>query len=177
MQTAATKSPKDFDVLGAYGKALANSGQLAQAKEVLANAYTPDRPDWTIMSVQGAVDDELGDHESARKFYHDALAIAPGVPSVLNNLGLSYVLTKQLPKAEEALREANASPKADARVRGNLALVLGLEGKSAKAQEVSRKDLPAQAVAEDARAIEQIVKQRTKSSSTEPTEALAYQPE
>ena len=153
MQTAAVRSPNDFEVLGAYGKALADSGQLMQAKEVLAHAYTPDRPDPTIMSVQGAVDDELGDHEGARKLYRAALKIAPGDPAILNNLGLSYVLTKQLPQAEAALREANASPRADVRERDTLAQVLALEGKVAKAQEVSRTDMPAEAAAADARAV------------------------
>ncbi len=53
---------------------------------------------------------------------------------MLSNLGLSYALTKQLPEAEAALREASASPRADARVRQNLALVLALEGKFAEAE-------------------------------------------
>ena len=117
MQAAAVKSPRDFEVLGAYGKALADSGQFEQAKEVLSRAYAPERPDWTIMSVEGSVADRLGDHDSAQKFYRDALKIAPGEPSILSNLGLSYALSKQLPLAEEALREASASPRADARVR------------------------------------------------------------
>ena len=37
-----------------------------------------------------------------------ALKIAPEEPSVLSNLGLSYVLSKDLPKAEETLRRANS---------------------------------------------------------------------
>ena len=69
MQAAAVKAPQDFEVLGAYGKALADDGQFEQAKEVLARSYTPERPDWTIMSVQGSVADRLGDHEGAQKFY------------------------------------------------------------------------------------------------------------
>ncbi len=174
MQTAAVRSPNDFEVLGAYGKALADSGQLMQAKEVLAHAYTPDRPDPTVMSVQGAVDDELGDHEGAREFYRAALKIAPGDPAILNNLGLSYVLTKQARQAEAALREANASPRADARERDNLALVLALEGKSAKAQKVSRTEVPAKTAAADAPAIGRTLEHSTESSSTGPTNALAY---
>jgi Flp pilus assembly protein TadD len=174
MQTAAVRSPHDFEVLGAYGKALADSGQLEQAKEVLAHAYTPDRPDPQIMSVQGVVDDELGDHEGARKLYRAALKIALGDPAILNNLGLSYVLTKQLPQAEAALREANASPRADARQRDNLALVLALQGKFAKAQESKRTDMPAEAAAADARAIRRTNEQSTQSPSTGPTNPLAY---
>ena len=110
MQAAAVKSPKDYEVLGAYGKALADDGQLEQAKDVLSRSYAPERPDWTIMSVQGSVADRLGDHETAQNFYRDALKIAPGEPTVLTNLGLSYALTKQLPLAEDALRRGVRQP-------------------------------------------------------------------
>ena len=159
MQTAAVKAPKDFEVLGAYGKALADSGQFPQAKEVLSHAYAPERPDWTIMSVQGSVADRLGDHEGAQQFYLGALKIAPGEPSVLSNLGLSYALTKQLPLAEDALRRASNSPQADARVRNNLALILALEGKFAEAEAVSRRDMSAQAASANVQAIRQMIAQ------------------
>ena len=173
MQTAAVRSPHDFEVLGAYGKALADSGQFAQAKDVLTRADTPDRPNPTIMSVQGAVEDKLGDHAGARTFYRAALKIAPGDPAILNNLGLSYLLTKQLPQAEAALREANASPQADSRERDNLALVLAVEGKFAEAQKLSRTDMPAKAAAADALTIRRTHERSTISSSTTPTNTLA----
>ncbi len=159
MQAAAVKAPKDFEVLGAYGKALADSGGFEQAKDVLSRAYVPERPDWTIMSVQGSVADRLGDHEGAQKFYRDALKIAPGEPSVLNTLGLSYALTKQLSLAEDALRQASASPRADARTRNNLALILALEGKFAEAEEVSRRDMSARAASANVQAIRQMIAQ------------------
>ena len=145
MQTAAVKAPKDLQVLGEYGKALADAGQLAQAKDVLTRAYTPDNPSWDVMSVQGAVADRLGDHASAMEFYREALKIAPGEPGVLTNMGLSLALNKQLPEAEKALQQAVASPKADARMRGDLALVLALEGKFAEAEQVGRTDLSSEA--------------------------------
>jgi len=56
----------------------------------------------------------LGRHEEARNYYASALKIVPGEPSVLSNLGLSYMLTRDLPKAEQTLRQAYASPRADA---------------------------------------------------------------
>ena len=160
MRSAAVEAPRDFEVLGEYGKALADSGELAQAKDVLTRAYSDDRPDWTIMSVQGAVEDELGDHDGARKFYVDALKIAPGEPFLLNNLGLSYALTKQLPQAEATLREASASPHADVRVRNNLALVLSLEGKYAQAEDVSRQDMSDDAARANVKAIRQMLASR-----------------
>lgn len=159
IQTAAIKAPKDFDVLGEYGKALADAGQLPQAKDVLSHAYTPDNPRWDVMSVQGAVADRMGDHASAMQFYREALKIAPGEPSVLTNMGLSLALAKKLPEAEEALKQAVASPKADARMRGDLALVLALEGKFAEAETVGRADLSPDAARANVEAIRQMIAQ------------------
>jgi Flp pilus assembly protein TadD len=159
IQTAAIKAPKDFDVLGEYGKALADAGQLTQAKDVLSRAYTPDAPRWDVMSVQGTVADRLGDHAAAMQFYHDALKIAPGEPSVLTNMGLSLALAKRLPEAEEALNQAVASPKADARMRGDLALVLALEGKFSDAETVGQTDLSADAARANVAAIRQMIAQ------------------
>ena len=53
----------------------------------------------------------------------------PTEPSVLSNLGLSYVLSKDLPKAEETLRRAHGRAGTDPRVRANLALTVGLQGR------------------------------------------------
>jgi len=159
MQAAAVQAPKDFDVLGAYGKALADEGMYLQAKDVLTRAYPPERPDWSILSVQGAVDDHLGDHASAQRSYREALKISPGEPFVLNNLGLSYALTKQLTLAEQTLREAAASPRADARVRQNLALVLALDGKFAEAEEIDRQDVSAREAGANMKAIRAMIAQ------------------
>jgi Flp pilus assembly protein TadD len=141
MQAAAVKAPKDFEVLGEFGKALADNGDLNQARDVLSRSYPEDRPNWTLLSAQGSVADRLDDHERAQSFYRAALKIAPDQPSVLSNLGLSYALAKNLGAAEETLRHAADQPKADTRVRQNFALVLALEGKFGEAEEVSAKDM------------------------------------
>ncbi|HYC24441.1 MAG TPA: tetratricopeptide repeat protein [Roseiarcus sp.] len=159
MQTAAVKAPKDFDVLGAYGKALADAGQLQQAADVLSRSYAPETPNWSNMSAQGAVADQLGDHTQAQEFYRNALKIAPNEPTILSNLGLSYALTKQLPRAEATLRQAVAQPGGDRRVRDNLALVLSLEGKFAEAQQVSEADMSPAAAAANVAAIRQMIAQ------------------
>ena len=86
--------------------------------------------------------DQLGRSDEARKHYEAALKIAPGDPSVLSNLGLSYALTKELKLAEDTLRQAAARPDAGPRVRQNLALVIGLEGRFDEAQRLASADLP-----------------------------------
>jgi Flp pilus assembly protein TadD len=159
MQAAAVKLPKDMEVLGAYGKALADAGQLQQANEVLSRAYTAEEPNWSDMSVQGSIADQLGDHAKAQDLYHNALKIAPGEPNVLSNLGLSYALTKQLPLAEQVLRQAADNPRADSRVRDNLALVLSLQGKFAEAEQIERRDRSPEAAAVNVAAIRQMIAQ------------------
>lgn len=142
LQGLAMKFPRDMDVLGQYGKALADAGRLQEAAKVLANAHTPERPNWSILSAQGSVADQMGDHAQAQNYYAAALKIRPNDPTVLSNLGLSYALSRNLPRAEATLREATTQPGADMRVRQNLALVLALQGKFAESEEVSRRDLP-----------------------------------
>jgi len=142
LEQANLAHPGNKALLGLYGKALVDSGDFQKAFDILGRAHTPANPDWQILSVQGAALDQLGRHEEARSYYASALKIAPEEPSVLSNLGLSYVLTKDLPKAEQILRRAYARPNAGARVRQNLALVVGLQGRFAEAESIVKADLP-----------------------------------
>ena len=143
LEQATIAHPGNKALLAGYGRALADNGNSQAAFDVLSRAHTPDNPDWRILSVQGTALDKLGRHDEARRYYASALRIMPEDPSVLSNLGLSYMLTKELPKAEEALRRAYASARADARVRQNLALVVGLQGRFAEAETIVKADLPA----------------------------------
>jgi Flp pilus assembly protein TadD len=159
LQRLAIKFPRDVEVLGAYGKALADAGRSQEAAEVLAHAHTPERPDWSVLSAQGSVADQLGDHERAQAYYAAALKIVPDQPHVLSNLGLSYALSKKLPQAEKTLQEAAAQHDADKPVRQNLALVLALEGKFASAEEMARRDLEGRDAAANVAAIRRMIAQ------------------
>ena len=142
LEQACITNPGNKALLAGWGRALADNGNFQQAFDVLSRAHTPDNPDWRILSVQGTALDQLGRHEEARRYYASALKIVPSEPSVLSNLGLSYMLSRDLPNAETALRQAYASPKADARVRQNLGLVVGLQGRFAEAEQIVKADLP-----------------------------------
>jgi Flp pilus assembly protein TadD len=143
LEQATIAHPGNKALLAGYGRALADNGNSQAAFDVLSRAHSPDNPDWRILSVQGTALDKLGKHEEARRYYASALKIVPEEPSVLSNLGLSYMLTRDLPKAEEALRRAYGNPRADGRVRQNLALVIGLQGRFAEAETIAKGDLPA----------------------------------
>src|SRR3954451_132056 len=134
-------------LLAAYGRALADNGNSQAAFDVLGPPHPPANPDWRILSVQGTTLDKMAKHEEARRYYAGALKIVPDEPSVLSNLGLSYMLTRKLPKAEETLRRAYSTGCADGRVRPNLALVVALQGRFAEAESIVKADLPAEEAA------------------------------
>ena len=169
LEQASMHHTGNMELAGAYGRALADIGRHEQALEVLNRAHTPDRPDWRILNVHGVVLDQLGRHQEAQNYYATALRIVPEEPSVLSNLGLSYVLSKNLPEAEATLKRAVAGRSPDARVRGNLALAVGLQGRFAEAEAIARSDLPPdQAAANVAYLREMISRQNTAQGRGQP---------
>lgn len=144
MRQVVINYPTDRDVLAAYGKALAAAGQFDQALSAINRAQTPDRPDWRLKSAEGAILDQMDRPEDARAAYRAALDIQPNEPSVLSNLGMSYLLARDLRTAETYLRSAINQPGADSRVRQNLALVVGLQGRFAEAENIARQELTSQ---------------------------------
>jgi Flp pilus assembly protein TadD len=180
LEQATIANPGNKPLLAAYGRALADNGDFQTAFDVLSRAHTPDNPDWRILSVQGAVLDQLGRHDEARGYYTSALRIVPGEASVLSNLGLSYMLSKDLPKAEQTLRQAYASSKADSRIRQNLALVVGLQGRFAEAEAIVKADLPPEEAAANVAYLKQMLSQkdspRTPAAKSIPVASLG-QPE
>jgi Flp pilus assembly protein TadD len=149
LEQATIADPSNKALLAGYGRALADNGNFQQAFDVLGRAHSPEDPDWRILSAQGAVLDQLGRFEEARQYYASALKIVPEEPSVLSNLGLSYMLSKDLPKAEEALRRAYGRAGTDPRVRANLAFAIGLQGRLAEAETLVKADLPPEEAAKN----------------------------
>ena len=141
-EQATLNNPGHKALMAGYGRALADTGAFQRAFDTLASAHTPANPDWRILSVQGAVLDQMGRHDEARGYYESALKIRPEDPSVLSNLGLSYMLSKDLPRAESTLRRAYGAGGTDPRVRQNLGLVVGLQGRFGEAETIVKADLP-----------------------------------
>jgi Flp pilus assembly protein TadD len=166
LEQASLRNPKNMELLGAYGRALADVGNYQQALDVLGRAHTPDHPDWRILSAQGAVLDQMGRHEDAQRYYETALKIVPEEPTVLSNLGLSYALSKDLPHAEATLRRAAVGSHVDPRVRQNLALVVGLQGRFAEAESIARADLPPDEAAANVAYLRQMISREQARRST-----------
>ena len=147
LEQATIAQPNNKALLAGYGRALVDNGSFQLAFDVLSRAHSPDNPDWRVLSAQGTALDQLGRHDEARQYYAGALKIVPEEPTVLSNLGLSYALSKNLPKAEETLRRAYGGADSDPRVRQNLGVVVGLQGRLAEAESIVKADRPAEEAA------------------------------
>lgn len=161
LEQASIRNPTDMELLGAYGRALAEAGDLSKAFDVLSRAHTPDNPDWRILNAQGAVLDQMGRYAEAQRHYSSALKIVPNESSVLSNLGLSYALMKNLKLAETTLRRAVAQPNAAPKARQNLALVVGLQGRFAEAEQIARADLPEEEASANVTYLRQMLAQQS----------------
>jgi Flp pilus assembly protein TadD len=142
------RNPQDYHLMTIYGKELAAAGRGEDAIGVLRQVAESGKADWKVHSALGMAYDQQGEFTDARASYQAALAAKPGDVSVLNNLGMSYALEGNLPEAEKTLRQAAAQTRgADAaRLRQNLALVVGLQGRFDEAKAIISKDLPANEV-------------------------------
>ena len=173
LEQATIAHPGNKALLAGYGRALADNGNSQAAFDVLSRAHSPDNPDWRILSVQGTVLDKMGKHDEARRYYTSALKIAPEEPSVLSNFGLSYMLTRELPEAEKTLRRAYGNPRADGRVRQNLALVVGLQGRFAEAETIAKGDLPSEEATANVAYLREMLSRKDPRGKTVPVAALS----
>jgi Flp pilus assembly protein TadD len=78
------------------------------------------------IGLLGVVQDSLGDHAAAQQSYRSGLAFAPRDWSLLNNYGLSLLLSGRAAEAVVVLEPAESAAAAPRRMRHNLALALAL---------------------------------------------------
>jgi len=142
------RNPDNGKLAGIYGRKLVAEGRSEEAIPVLERAAAGKRADWRVHSALGSAYDQQGLYQKARPHYQTALAADPRNLSVMNNLGMSYALEGNLKQAEATLREADALPrsKSEPRIRQNLALVVGLQGRFEEASNLAREDLPPEQV-------------------------------
>jgi Flp pilus assembly protein TadD len=124
-----------------YGRLALDMGQIDLAEKLISRAEDPRNPDWRLVSAKGAIAAKRGDNKMAREFFEKALELAPNEPSVMNNLALTYALDGDAAKAEGMLRRATAAGGDTSKVRQNLALVLGVQGRFDEAKQVAETDI------------------------------------
>lgn len=144
LRTLTSLHPEDAKLAVIYGKKLVNAGRGSEAIPLLQPHAAAPGADWRLHNALGSAYDQQGDYTAARENYAKALAQSPDEMSVLNNMGMSFALEGNLKQAEDVLRKASQLPRAASqpRIRQNLALVVGLQGRFDEARKIASEDLP-----------------------------------
>jgi Flp pilus assembly protein TadD len=141
-RTALSMKPDNVELAMIFAQASLDMGKPEDAAMALAPAEAAGKNDWRMLSLIGVTMDQLDKHQAARDYYQRALQLSPDNSKILCNIGLSYALDGDPVRAEQMLRQAAALPDADPRVKQNLVLVLGVQGKFSEAQNTAGQDTP-----------------------------------
>lgn len=141
-------NPANAKLAGLYGRKLVAAGRAEQAIPVLESAEQKGETDWRVLSALGSAYDQQSLYQKAQAEYKKALAADPQNLTVMNNLAMSYALQGNLKEAETELRAADALPRSrsEPRIRQNLALVVGLQGRFDEASKIAQENLPPEQV-------------------------------
>lgn len=134
--------PANYDAMLEIGRAHIARGQAFYGILALERARDARPDDWRPWSLLGTAYEQVRRAEDARTAWAQALALSPENPDVLTNMAVSAMTRGDNVAAEPLLRRAAAQPGASLKVRLNLALALGLNGKMAEAEQILRRDLP-----------------------------------
>ncbi|MCR9077697.1 MAG: hypothetical protein NXH78_01230 [Hyphomonadaceae bacterium] len=128
--TALPIHPQSYELYLELGRSFLSANKPTEAAQAFVRSadFAPETEAAPLAGL-GLAFDRLENHAQAQDAYEIALQREPDRVSTLSNYGLSLALTGQLNQAEAALRKAAEQPGADVRVRQNLALILGLQGR------------------------------------------------
>ncbi|MEO1222176.1 MAG: hypothetical protein AAFY42_12635 [Pseudomonadota bacterium] len=122
--------PEGYEIFLELGRSLMAQANYEDATKAFVRSADLAPPEVaTPLAALGVAFDRLEQHDKAQMAYEYALDRDPNRPTTLSNYGLSLALTGQLMEAETALRKAVTISDQDVRVRQNLALILGLQGR------------------------------------------------
>ena len=125
------------------GRTLLALARSASAERDFSDALTLKPDDPVALNGRGVAADMQGRHMNAQAFYRQALAHDPGNERVRSNLGLSFALAARFDEAVAELGSLAKNTEQVPKARHNLALALGLMGRSAQARQLTNGELEA----------------------------------
>ena len=137
--------PNNVEAMLEAGRAHIARGQAFYGIASLEGARNARPGDWRAWSLLGTAYEQVRRPDDARTAWAQALVLSPDNPDVLSNMAISAMTRGDAAGAEPLLRRAVAQPGASLKVRLNLAMVLGLTGNMAEAEQMLRRDLPPEA--------------------------------
>ncbi|MGO4410301.1 MULTISPECIES: tetratricopeptide repeat protein [unclassified Brevundimonas] len=141
-QSVLTVQPANLDAMLEVGRAHIARGHAFYGIAALEQARATAPRDWRPLSLLGVAYQQVRRPDDAKAAWTEALRLSPDNPDVLTNAAIARMGEGDAPSAEILLRRAAAQPTASLKVRQNLALALGLQGKTAEAEAILRRDLP-----------------------------------
>lgn len=141
-QGVLTLQPANIEAMLEVGRAHIARGQAFYGIAALEQARAAAPRDWRPLSLLGVAYQQVRRADDAKAAWNEALRLSPDNPDVLTNAAIARMGEGDAPSAEILLRRAAAQPGASLKVRQNLALSLGLQGKTAEAEQILRRDLP-----------------------------------
>lgn len=145
-QGVLTAQPQNLEAMLEVGRAHIARGQAFYGIAALEQARAIAPRDWRPLSLLGVAYQQVRRFDDANAAWHAGLALSPDQPDILTNMAIARMGTGHLAEAETYLRRAAAHPDASLQVRQNLALALGLQGKTAEAEAILRRDVPPEVV-------------------------------
>lgn len=146
LQEAHRRFPEDTKILSAYGRLALIIGKDALASSLLEKAVNADPDDWRALSAKAVLDRRQGRLEAAHRALLRADTLSGGHPAVINNLGMSYLLSGDVERAETQFRKALIAPGLNPSYRGrlkqNLAVALAVKGEFDAADQVAGEAMP-----------------------------------
>lgn len=140
---SAVLHPESDALLLVLGQSLLSLGKDAQAVEALTRTHVINPANADAYAAKGLALDRQERHLDAQRAYARALELAPDRVATRSNYAMSLALSGDLNGAESALRQAyETSGRNDTRIRENLALVLGLQGRFDEMRALSEHNAP-----------------------------------
>lgn len=146
LASANARFPRHAEILSAYGRIAAETGQDELAASLLVQALEVNPDDWRALSAQGVVDGRHGRQTQAQRAFREANALAGANLASLNNLGVSYLLDGRAAEAAALFRQGLTAPGSDqrhaAQIRRNLAVAIAVDGDFELAERLAGQPLP-----------------------------------
>lgn len=134
--------PANIEAMLEVGRGHIARGQAFYGIQALEQARDARPDDWRAWSLLGTAYEQVRRSDDASAAWARALAISPENPDVLANMAMAAITRGDTTGAEPLLRRAAAQPGASLKVRLNLAMAVGLNGKMGEAEQMLRRDLP-----------------------------------
>lgn len=142
LNDARARHPDDALLQLELAKVKVAGGFADESLMLLSELRAEHSEDPAVLQAIGVAHDRLGRHSEAQAAYASAMRFGRPSAALLNNDGLSRLLSGDLAGAIDSLRRASTAPGANAQVRQNLALALVLNGDEAEAERVAEGSLP-----------------------------------